>query len=112
VITTADGLVTPVGVEQRAQALDGVRRAAAVGVGPRGTQQVVVVVETEPPVRRPGLAPIGLADAIRAAAGVPVGAVLTVPRLPTDIRHDSKVDRSALAAWAAGILAGGRVRRP
>ena len=44
VITTADGPVTPVGIEQRVQALAGVDAAAAVGVGPAGTQQVVVVV--------------------------------------------------------------------
>ena len=44
VVTTADGPVTPVGVEQRVQAVAGVDAAAAVGVGPAGTQQVVVVV--------------------------------------------------------------------
>ena len=36
VITTADGVVTPVGVEQRVEALDGVAAAAVVGVGPAG----------------------------------------------------------------------------
>ena len=40
--------------------------AAAVGVGPRGTQQLVAVVETEPATRRPGLAGSALADAVRA----------------------------------------------
>src|SRR3712207_348537 len=44
VITGPDGPVTPVGIEQRAEAVPGVRAAAAVGVGPAGTQQVVVVV--------------------------------------------------------------------
>ena len=44
VIAAADGPVTPVGIEQRAEAVDGVASAAAVGVGPVGTQQVVVVV--------------------------------------------------------------------
>ena len=34
------GPVTPVGIEQRVKALDQVAAAAAVGVGPRGTQQV------------------------------------------------------------------------
>jgi hypothetical protein len=38
--------------------------------------------------------------------------VLVVPRLPTDIRHNSKIDRTGLARWANGILAGGRMARP
>ncbi|MFD2768701.1 hypothetical protein ACFS33_00025 [Cellulomonas phragmiteti] len=51
VLVTADGPVTPVGPEQRAQTVPGVRRAGVVGVGPRGTQQLVVVVETDPGAR-------------------------------------------------------------
>jgi len=112
VVTTADGVLTPVGPEQRIEAVDGVRRAGVAGTGPTGTQQVVAVVETEPAVRRPGLAEPGLAAAVRAAAGVPVAAVLVVPVLPTDIRHNSKVDRARLARWATDVLAGGRMRRP
>ena len=44
VVTSASGPVTPVGVEQRVEALPGVRGAACVGVGPRRRPQVVVVV--------------------------------------------------------------------
>ncbi|PJI93302.1 alpha/beta fold hydrolase [Luteimicrobium subarcticum] len=112
VLTTAAGPVTPVGPEQRVEALDTVARAAAVGVGPRGTQQLVLVVEPAVRTRRVRLAEPVLARTVRAAVGLPVAAVLVVPRLPTDIRHNSKVDRSALAAWAEGILAGGRMTRP
>ena len=32
--------------------------------------------------------------------------------LPVDIRHDSKIDRAAVARWAARVLAGGRVGPP
>ena len=53
-----------------------------------------------------------LARAVRAAAGVPVAAVLTVPELPTDIRHNSKVDRARLSRWATSVLSGGRMVRP
>ncbi len=67
VIVTAGGPVTPVGIERRVEARAGVRRAAAVGVGPRGAAQAVVVVE-RPEVRRPGLAPAPLRDAVRSAA--------------------------------------------
>ncbi|AWG01967.1 alpha/beta fold hydrolase [Clavibacter michiganensis] len=112
VITTADGVLTPVGPEQRAESVPGVGRAAAVGVGPAGVQQLVLVVETVPAVRRVGLAEADLAAAARAAVGVPVAAVIVVPVLPTDVRHNSKVDRARLGRWAAGILAGGRVTAP
>ena len=118
VITTADGPVTPVGIEQRVEAVDGVASAAAVGVGPAGTQQVVVVVVPEPGIaaRRAGaplLAVAPLTDAVRAAAGVPVAAVLVADALPVDIRHAAKIDRTRVAAWAGRVLAGERAgRRP
>lgn len=117
VVVTADGVVTPVGVEQQVEAIDAVDRAALVGVGPRGTQQLVVIVETAPAARRVALADAALAAAVReaVAAGTParrVAAVLVVPTLPTDVRHNSKIDRARLARWAEGILSGGRMTRP
>lgn len=112
VIVTADGVVTPVGPEQRIEGVDGVSRAAVVGIGPRGIQQVVAVVESLPHARRVGLAPADLADAVRATVDLPIAAVLVVPHLPTDIRHNSKINRSALSAWADGILSGGRMVAP
>ncbi len=112
VLTTPDGVVTPVGPEQRIERVAGVRRAGVTGIGPAGTQQVVAVVETGPAQRRPGLAAPSLASAVRAAAGVPVAAVLVVPVLPTDVRHNSKVDRTGLGRWAASVLSGGRMTRP
>jgi acyl-CoA synthetase (AMP-forming)/AMP-acid ligase II len=126
VITTAAGPVTPVGIEQRLEGLPGVSAAAAVGVGPAGAQVVVVVVV--PPSRdeaglrvrsrlrrfagRLQLADLGMADAVRAAAGVDVAAVLLAPRLPVDVRHQSKVDRGEVARRAARVLAGARASRP
>ena len=112
VLTTARGFVTPVGPEQRVETLPEVVRAAVVGVGPVGTQQVVAVIETVPPARRVGLAPTGLTARVREVTALDVAAVLIVPTLPTDIRHNSKIDRAALARWAGGILAGGRSSRP
>lgn len=104
VITTADHPVTPVGVEQDVETVPAVERAAAVGVGPVGRRVVVAVVETD--VRRPALASPDLTDAVRAATAQPLAAVLAVPALPTDIRHNSKIDRSRVAAWAERVLAG------
>ncbi|WP_051297423.1 alpha/beta fold hydrolase [Brevibacterium album] len=120
VITTPEGPLGPGGPEAVVDALPHVRRSAAVGVGPAGTQALVMVVEPEPPAakRLPahGPAPLGLAsaarEAVRAATGRDVAAVLVTSAFPTDIRHNSKIDRSRLARWAAEVLAGGRIRRP
>lgn len=106
---TADGVVTPVGIEQRIETATGGRRAALVGVGPRGTQALVAIVEGG---RTPGLADSDLAASVRAAAFRPLAAVLTTPSLPTDIRHNSKIDRTALAHWADALLRGERAGRP
>lgn len=112
VVTTASGPVTPVGIEQRVQAVDGVVAAALVGVGPVGGQVLAVVVELAEPVTGV-LAPPAVAAAVRAAAGVDVAAVLVTPALPVDIRHASKVDRTRVARWAERVLAGQRAgRRP
>ncbi|RKE60486.1 alpha/beta fold hydrolase [Microbacterium sp. AG238] len=112
VIVTNESPVTPVGPEQQIEKLDDVRRAAVVGVGPRGRQVCVAVVETTSGARRPGLAPSALAERIRAASDAPVAAALVVPALPTDIRHNSKIDRSRLAAWAERVLAGEKPSAP
>jgi acyl-coenzyme A synthetase/AMP-(fatty) acid ligase/pimeloyl-ACP methyl ester carboxylesterase len=105
VVTTADGPVTPVGVEQRVQDLPGVRAAACAGVGPAGAQVVVVVVVPDPaPGRRDVLAGPALTAQVREAAGVPVAAVLVRRELPVDVRHNSKIDRAELSRWATERL--------
>jgi olefin beta-lactone synthetase len=111
VISTADGPLTPVGAEQRIEAEAPVTGAALVGVGPQGTQQPVAVVVAAARAGQ-GLADDELAMAVRAAADVRLAAVLTVRSLPVDIRHAAKIDRSRLARWADGVLAGARVGRP
>ncbi len=108
VITTVDGPVTSVPVERIVErGLPG-RRAAAVGVGPVGCQQLVVVIEAPGGC---GLASPDVAAAVRSLVTVPVAAVLTTKQLPVDIRHNSKIDRAAVADWAASLLAGRRARR-
>jgi acyl-coenzyme A synthetase/AMP-(fatty) acid ligase/pimeloyl-ACP methyl ester carboxylesterase len=111
-IGTADGVVTPVGPEQRIETIAEVARAAVVGIGPWGTSHLVAVVETVPAARRVSLASMALAAGVRGSVPLSVAAVLVVPRLPTDIRHNSKIDRAALAVWAGAILEGGRMTRP
>ena len=105
VVTTADGPVTPVGVEQRVLALPGVRAAACVGVGPAGAQVVVVVVVPDlAPARRELLAGPELTLQVRNVAGVPVAAALLRSDLPVDVRHNFKIDRAELSRWATERL--------
>jgi olefin beta-lactone synthetase len=115
---TAHGLLTPVPFEIAAETVAGVGRAAAVGVGPLGVQHVVIVIEHEPvqpASRRWGrhleLADTGLAHEVRSTIAVShptvsVAAVVVIDRLPVDIRHNAKIDRTALARRVEAFLAG------
>jgi hypothetical protein len=68
-----------------------------------------VVAEAAPAVARTTVADPDLAQAVRTATGRNLVAVLLVPALPTDVRHNSKIDRARVAAWAERALAGDRV---
>jgi acyl-CoA synthetase (AMP-forming)/AMP-acid ligase II len=74
---------------------DGDRRTALVGVGTPGAQRPVLVVE--------GAEDPALATALRAKAPM-VDAVLFHPAFPVDVRHNAKIHRHTLAAWAEGRL--------
>lgn len=113
VIHTPNGPVTPVPLEVIAESVHDVARAAAVGIGPVGVQQVVIVVETErrdhQQSRRVSFVPAGsvLAAAVRAAlAPQSIAAVWTTDALPVDIRHNAKIDRTALGSTMERLLSG------
>ncbi len=115
VVRTPAGVLTPVGPEQRAETVPGIARAALVGIGPEHARQVAVVAEAGgadagdvEPVARTTVATPELSEAVRLATGLPLVAVLLVPALPTDVRHNSKIDRVRVAAWAERVLAGER----
>jgi acyl-coenzyme A synthetase/AMP-(fatty) acid ligase len=109
VIHSAHGPITSVPVERVVERTLGVRRAAAVGVGPIGSQQLVIVIED--PETGEGPADAEVASWVREAVEAPVASVLSVRQLPVDIRHNAKIDRVAVASWAADVLAGRRARR-
>jgi acyl-coenzyme A synthetase/AMP-(fatty) acid ligase len=116
VIAAADGAIAPVRIEQAVESLDEVATAAVVGTGPPGIQQVVVIVQPVTAPRAARLAPLDAIERVRTAvrdrAGVDVAAVFEVSALPVDRRHNSKIDRARLAAWAGRTLAGGRLGTP
>jgi acyl-coenzyme A synthetase/AMP-(fatty) acid ligase/pimeloyl-ACP methyl ester carboxylesterase len=112
IVTTPDGPVTPVGIEHEVSSIGGIEATAVVGVGPAGTQHVVVVVVPQPRPRRAGLAGEALSDLVRAAIpSTDVAAVFVAPALPVDKRHNSKIDRTRIARWADRVLAGGKIGR-
>jgi acyl-coenzyme A synthetase/AMP-(fatty) acid ligase len=105
VIHTSRGPVAPVPLEIAIEALPNVVRVAAVGVGPVNVQQIVIVVETIN--SSDGPAGTELTQAVRVAlAPLTIAAVWTTKKLPVDIRHNSKIDRTAVSKQMSAILSG------
>ena len=87
-----------------------VRRSALVGIGPRGRQRPVIVIEPGAArrikekkwverVRRELLELAAASEQTRA-----IRHVLFHPGFPVDIRHNAKIGREKLARWAASRI--------
>ncbi|MFP5373880.1 MAG: olefin beta-lactone synthetase [Gammaproteobacteria bacterium] len=84
-----------------------VARTALVGLGEHGAQQPVLCVELAPGVARGERARIAGELRHLAEGHVHTAAIDTFlfhPRFPVDIRHNAKIGREKLAAWAARRL--------
>ena len=104
-IHTAQGSITPVPLETVCETISGVERAAAVGIGEPGIQQIVIVLETDQKNENVASAP--LTAQVRQTLGqVDVVAVWETKKLPVDIRHNSKIDRTALGQRMQKVLSG------
>jgi hypothetical protein len=64
---------------------------------------VIVYIESD---RDKELSALQREDQIRAVSGVPIAAILLVKSLPTDIRHNAKLNREEISRWANKKLAG------
>jgi len=110
---TADGNLYTEQVEPVFDTHPDVARTALVGVGEPGAQVAVLCVEMRAGLPR-GEHPRVLAELQRHALGfvhaAKIGRWLVHPAFPVDIRHNAKIGREKLAAWAAGQLAKGRGR--
>ncbi|NTU77883.1 MAG: AMP-binding protein [Chloroflexales bacterium] len=86
----------------------GVARCALVGVGPAGRKTPVVIVEPKDrramrdPQARAALVAGLRALGARYAMTSGIDAFLLHPSFPVDIRHNAKIFREQLAAWAEG----------
>jgi len=106
-VETANGPLYTEQVEPVFRVHPKVNRTALVGVGEFGRQRPVLCVEP-----MAGVAPAqwpALADALRelgASHALIAGIhdILFHPRFPVDIRHNAKIGREKLAAWAATRL--------
>ena len=101
VIDTPGGPLASVALEEPVRAALG-RSVAAVGVGPSGRQVLCIVLDAPGPL---AVADAAVRDRVREVVPHRVAAVLT-GALPVDRRHQSKVDRTGLAATAGRFLAG------
>jgi acyl-CoA synthetase (AMP-forming)/AMP-acid ligase II len=109
-LETARGVVMPVGIENVFDQHEHVRRCALVGVGPRGRERPVLVVEPEPGTPRGGRVRAKLkTDILRAGLWFPQCAIveelLYRDALPVDVRHNAKIKRGELKRWAEEQLA-------
>jgi len=105
-IETRNETVFPVQVEALVNQHPRVERSALVGVGTRGRERPVLVVEC-----RSGERPRGaqdrrrLAGELEAASGRPdLATVLFRASLPVDARHNAKIRRELLKEWAEGYV--------
>lgn len=86
-----------------------VRRCALVGIGQRGNQQPVLVVELCTARLGRGSCGSELIQEIKTLAAAheitkTIDSILFYPSLPVDVRHNAKINRELLAAWAARQL--------
>ena len=104
-VETPDGTLFAVPCEGVANQHLDVFRSALVGIGARGAHEPVLCLELEAGVARGARARIaGEVLALCAAheASHAIRRVLFHPGFPVDRRHNAKIDRTALARWAAG----------
>jgi acyl-CoA synthetase (AMP-forming)/AMP-acid ligase II len=102
-VVTTEATLFSVPVEEILNQHEAVRRTALVGVGPKGTQKPVVLVEREPSARAADEELVrelrALCDKHEITKGV--RSLRVFPgTFPVDVRHNAKIEREKLARWA------------
>jgi len=102
-VETAAGVLYSVCCEAIFNEAPGVRRSALVGIGPRPRQTPAIVIEPEPGKYDELSANPARLQAVAAANPLTanIQKVLFHRQFPVDVRHNAKINREALAAWAA-----------
>jgi olefin beta-lactone synthetase len=109
VVRTAQGPMYPIPCEAIFNNHDAVSRSALVGVGPKGAIEPVIVIELHGGKLPPRDLHQRVEDELLRMAHAceltrPIKHVLFHKGLPVDVRHNAKINREALAVWAAGKL--------
>ncbi len=107
-VTTPSGTLFTIPCEAVFNRHPGVRRTALVGIGPAGRQTPVLCVQLERGVIESGLLTKGLLELGAAHERTKdIKTILYHPGFPVDIRHNAKISREILAAWAQMCLKDG-----
>jgi acyl-CoA synthetase (AMP-forming)/AMP-acid ligase II len=106
-VTTAERTLYTIPVEAVFNTHPAVYRTALVGIGPAGKQTPVLCVELEPNARGTDRATLtrellGIGAKNEHTQGIET--ILYHPAFPVDVRHNAKIFREKLAAWAAKQL--------
>jgi len=116
-VRTAQGDLFADQTEAIFNTIEGIERSALVGVGAPGQQVPVLCVELQragkgdQPVCRQSVEQAVRAKAAQHAKLQSLGGVLFHSGFPVDMRHNSKINRQALAAWAARVCAKEQAQR-
>lgn len=106
-VETADGPLYTEQVEPVFNTHPAIRRTALVGVGEPGRQRPVLCYELQPAASaadRQGIVAALAAIAAAHAHTARIDTFLCHPAFPVDIRHNAKIGREKLAAWATHQL--------
>jgi acyl-CoA synthetase (AMP-forming)/AMP-acid ligase II len=106
-VETADGPLYTEQVEPVFNTHPAIRRTALVGVGEPGRQRPVLCYELQPAASaadRQGIVAVLAAIAAAHAHTARIDTFLCHPAFPVDIRHNAKIGREKLAAWATHQL--------
>lgn len=106
-VETADGPLYTEQVEPVFNTHPAIRRTALVGVGEPGRQRPVLCYELQPTASaadRQGIVAALAAIAAAHAHTARIDTFLCHPAFPVDIRHNAKIGREKLAAWATHQL--------
>ncbi|MDP3283289.1 MAG: peptide synthase, partial [Desulfobacterales bacterium] len=101
-VITPDGTLFTIPCEAIFNNHPGVFRSALVGIGKKPNQRPVICIETEGEVKtdKGKLEKELLAIAVKHELTKDIKTILFHKSFPVDIRHNSKIFREKLAAWA------------
>jgi acyl-CoA synthetase (AMP-forming)/AMP-acid ligase II len=104
-VLTADGVLYTIPCEAIFNEHPAVLRSALVGVGEKGVQRPVLIVELAEGQKRTDRLMLELGELARGNVLTrSISTFLVHPAFPVDIRHNAKIFREKLAAWAEDQL--------